>query len=70
MGELLDGFGQGRVGGVGGRGEDVRGEQVQAEGKVGGGEDGEGFDEDVGDGFVAREVRVELVSGWGKRCGC
>ena len=39
------------------------GEEVQAEGEVRGGEDGEGFDEDVGDGLVAREVRVELVSG-------
>lgn len=37
-------------------------EEVEAEGEVGGGEDGEGFDEDVGDGFVAGEVRVELVS--------
>lgn len=35
---------------------------MQAEGEVGGGEDGEGFDEDVGDGFVAGEVGVELVS--------
>ncbi len=41
------------MGGGGGRGEDVWGEEVQAEGEVGGGEDGEGFDEDVGYGFVA-----------------
>lgn len=40
----------------------MRREEVQAEGEVRRGEDGEGFDEDVGDGFVAREVRVELVS--------
>lgn len=46
----------------------MRGEEVQAEGEVRGGEDGEGFDEDVGDGLVAREVRVELVSG-GKGAG-
>lgn len=64
MGEFLDGFGEGGVGwgGGGGRGEEVRGQEVQAEGEVWGGEDGEGFDEDVGDGFVAGEVRVELVS--------
>lgn len=62
----MDGFGEGGVGGaeggVGGRGEDVGGEEVQAEGEVGGGEDGEGFDEDVGGGLVDEEVRVELVS--------
>lgn len=40
----------------------MRREEVEAEGEVRGGEDGEGFDEDVGDGFVAREVRVELVA--------
>ena len=40
----------------------MRREEVQAEGEVGGGEHGQGFDQDVGDGFVAREVRVELVS--------
>lgn len=43
----------------------MRGQEVEAEGEVGGGEDGEGFDEDVGDGFVAGEVGVELVSGRG-----
>ena len=37
-------------------------EEVQAEGEVGGGEDGEGFGEDVCDGFVAGEGGVELVS--------
>lgn len=43
----------------------MRGQEVEAEGEVGGGEDGEGFDEDVGDGFVAGEVGVELVSSTG-----
>lgn len=43
----------------------MRGQEVEAEGEVRGGEDGEGFDEDVGDGFVAGEVRVELVSSKG-----
>lgn len=38
---------------------------MEAEGEVRGGEDGEGFDEDVGDGFVAGEVWVELVSSEG-----
>lgn len=68
-GEFLDGFGEGGVrlrkgcgGGGGRRGEDVGREEVEAEGEVRGGEDGEGFDEDVGDGFVAGEVRVELVA--------
>jgi len=37
-------------------------EEVEAEGKVGGGEDGEGFGEDVCDGFVAGEGGVELIS--------
>lgn len=75
MGELLDGFGEGGVEEGGGRaagwgGEDVRREEVQAEGEVGGGEYGEGFDEYVCDGLVAREVRVELVSVfWGKGRG-
>ena len=41
----------------------MRGEEVQAETEVRGGEDGEGFDEDVGCCFVAGEVRVVLVSG-------
>lgn len=40
----------------------MRGEEVQAEGEVGGGEDGEGFDEDVGCGLVDEEVGVELVA--------
>lgn len=67
--EFLDGFGEGRVAGGGeSRGrrnglQDVRRKEVQAEREVGGGEDGEGFDEDVGDGFVAGEVGVELVAG-------
>lgn len=47
----------------------MRGQEVEAEGEVGGGEDGEGFDEDVGDGFVAGEMRVELVSGWWREGG-
>ena len=38
------------------------GEERQTQGEVGAGEDGEGLDEDVGDGLVAGEVRVELVS--------
>lgn len=42
--------------------EGVDGQQRQAEGEVGAGEDGEGLDEDVGDGLVAGEVRVELVA--------
>ena len=40
----------------------MRWEEVEAEGEVGGGEDGEGFDEDVGGCFIAGEVGVELVS--------
>lgn len=31
----------------------MRWEEVEAEAKVGGGEDGEGLDEDVGCGFIA-----------------
>lgn len=42
--------------------EGVDGQERQAEGEVGAGEDGEGLDEDVGDGLVAGEVRVELVA--------
>lgn len=38
------------------------GEKVEAETEVGGREDGEGFDENVGGGFVAGEVWVELVA--------
>lgn len=61
----MDGFGEGGVRcgrgvvvvvvvglGLGGGGEDVWGEEVEAEREVGGGEDGEGFDEDVGCGLV------------------
>lgn len=33
-----------------------------AQREVGRGEDGEGFGKDVGDGFVAEKVGVELVS--------
>lgn len=58
-GELLDCFGEGSVAG-GGEGsgsgdwlQDVCGEEVEAEREVGGGEDGEGLDEGVGDGLVA-----------------
>lgn len=40
----------------------MRWEEVQGEGEVGGGEDGERLDEDVGDGFVFGEVGVELIS--------
>lgn len=49
---------------VGGRGcaEDLWGEEVEAEGEVGGGKDSEGFDEDGGYGVVAREMGIELVS--------
>lgn len=61
--------GGGGGGGGGGEGEDVGGEEVEAEGEVWGREDGEGFDEDVGDGFVAGEVRVELVSVGGGKGG-
>lgn len=34
---------------------------MQAEGEIGRREDGERFDEDVGDGLVAREVGVKLI---------
>lgn len=37
-------------------------EERQSEREVWAREDGEGFDEDVGDGLVASEVRVELVA--------
>jgi hypothetical protein len=40
----------------------VAGEEREAERKVWAGEDGKGLDEDVGDGLIAGEVRVELVS--------
>lgn len=55
----MDGFRERCVncGGRGGRvvgswGEDVWREEVQEEGEVRGGEDGEGFDEDIGCGFI------------------
>jgi hypothetical protein len=66
--ELLDCFGEGCIAscwerrGGGDRLEDMCWEEVQAEGEVWGGEDGEGLDEDIGDGLVAGEVWVELVS--------
>lgn len=34
---------------------------MQAEGEIGRREDGERFDEDVGDGLVSREVGVKLI---------
>ena len=37
-------------------------EKGETEGEVGGGEYGEGLDEDVGNGFVARQVRIELIA--------
>ena len=40
----------------------MAGEESEAQGEVGGGEDGEGLDEDVGDGLVTGEVGVELVA--------
>jgi hypothetical protein len=62
--QVVHGFGEG----AGGRrdtilcGHDgVCGQEGQAKAEVRGGEDCEGFDEDVGDGLVAGEVRVELV---------
>lgn len=45
----------------------MRWEEGETEAEVRGGEDGEGFDKDVGRGFVADEVRVELVSEFGER---
>lgn len=44
------------------RREDVGGEEGQAEGEVGVREDSEGLDEDVGDGLVTVEMRIELVA--------
>lgn len=49
--------------------EDVCWEEVEAQREVGGGEDGEGLDEGVGDGLVAGEVGVELVAGEGVLAG-
>ena len=34
----------------------------ETQGEIGAREDGQSLDEDVGDGLVAREVRVELVA--------
>jgi hypothetical protein len=42
--------------------EDVGREERETEAEVWVREDGEGLDEDVGDGLVAGEVGVELVS--------
>jgi hypothetical protein len=66
--EFLDGFGEGRVaccwesGGCGDWGEDVWREEVESEGEVGGGEEGERLDKDVGDYFVFCEMGIELIS--------
>lgn len=40
----------------------MAGEEGEAEGEVGAGEDGEGLDEDVGHGLIAGEMGVELVA--------
>jgi hypothetical protein len=45
-------------------------EKREAEGEVGPGEDRESLDEDVGDGLVASEVRVELVAAVSWLAGC
>ena len=65
--EVLDCFCEGTGGGWPVRlafcgGQDVGWEEGETEAEVGRGEDGEGFDEDVGGGFVSGEVGVELVS--------
>lgn len=39
------------------------GQERETEGEVGAGENSKGLDEDVGDGLVAGEVRVELIAG-------
>lgn len=65
LAQVLDGLGE-----RAGRGrhailcgnEGVDGEEGEAEAEVGGGEDGKGLGEDVGDRLVAGEVGVELVS--------
>ena len=56
----MDGFGERRVNCRGGRGriigswgEDVWRKEMQQEGEVRGRKDGEGFDENIGCGFVA-----------------
>lgn len=56
--QFLHGF---REGVDRGANEGVWGEEVQAEGEIGRREDGECFNEDIGDGLVAREVGVELI---------
>lgn len=38
------------------------GQEGEAKGEVGAGEDGESLDEDVGDGLVAGEVGIKLVA--------
>ena len=48
----------------------MRGKQVKAEAEVWRGEDCEGFDEDVGRGFITGEWWVELVSNQGKDKVC
>lgn len=40
----------------------MAGEEGEAKGEVGGGEDGKSLDEDVGDGLVTGKVGVELVA--------
>jgi hypothetical protein len=48
----------------------VWGEEREAQGEVGAGEDGESLDEDIGDGLVTGQVWVELVAAvsWSVRC--
>lgn len=66
--ELLHRLGKGRVACCGvvrrrrQRRQRVPGQQRQTQGEVGTGEDGQRLDEDVGDGLIARKVRVELVA--------
>jgi hypothetical protein len=65
--QLLDGLGERGIAGCwecGGGGDgfqDVRWEEVEGEREVGGRENGQALDEDVGDGLIFGEVRVELV---------
>lgn len=40
----------------------MRWEEVQSKGEIWRWEDGESFDEDVGDSFVAVQVWIELIS--------
>lgn len=42
---------------------------MQAETEIGRGKDGKGFDEDVGGGFIASEVRIELIAVFGASGG-